>query len=311
MDISRLKEFCYLADTLSFAKTASHFYLSQSVLSKHVSSMEEELGCKLFIRDSHHVRLSEQGRAFKADAHGIIASYDQALLHIRAAGNDFAATVTIGYLRNAARPFLADFLTLMNKEHPEIRVALRCFEYGDMFYSLSIGAVDMAVSIEIAPFEMSGCDFWEIYADRFEAIMAFDHPLAQNPSVTSKQLASCKLLLPDREIYGNMRGFVEGLVPAPCDERLCGTYRDIDTLYLKVKTEKYVGFSCEHNRALFGDDVSFLPLADRNAACAIGAFVLQKEPSRAVETCLQSLEKCGERLRRDLDARAAAGSPRF
>ena len=34
MDINRLKEFTHLADTFSFAETARHFYMSQSVLSK-------------------------------------------------------------------------------------------------------------------------------------------------------------------------------------------------------------------------------------------------------------------------------------
>lgn len=37
MDIDKLQEFVYLAQTLSFKSTANHFYMTQSVPSKHIS----------------------------------------------------------------------------------------------------------------------------------------------------------------------------------------------------------------------------------------------------------------------------------
>ena len=51
MNIERLREFSYLAETLSFSITAKHFYLSTSVLSKHIAAIEADLGVRLFERD--------------------------------------------------------------------------------------------------------------------------------------------------------------------------------------------------------------------------------------------------------------------
>ena len=51
MNIDHLREFVYLAETLSFAATARHFFISASVLSKHVSALEDDLQVKLFVRD--------------------------------------------------------------------------------------------------------------------------------------------------------------------------------------------------------------------------------------------------------------------
>ena len=44
MNIEYLREFSYLAESLSFNVTSKHFFISTSTLSKHVASMEDELG---------------------------------------------------------------------------------------------------------------------------------------------------------------------------------------------------------------------------------------------------------------------------
>lgn len=51
MSIEPLREFSYLAETLSFSITAKHFYLSTSVLSKRIAVIEADLGVRLFERD--------------------------------------------------------------------------------------------------------------------------------------------------------------------------------------------------------------------------------------------------------------------
>ena len=58
MNIDHLREFVYLAETLSFAATARHFFISASVLSKHVSALEDDLQVKLFVRG---VKVHEEG----------------------------------------------------------------------------------------------------------------------------------------------------------------------------------------------------------------------------------------------------------
>ena len=47
MRIETLYEFLLLTTNLNFTETAKSFYISQSVLSNHVSSLEKELGIRL------------------------------------------------------------------------------------------------------------------------------------------------------------------------------------------------------------------------------------------------------------------------
>ena len=64
MRIEHLREFRILASTLSFTEAARKSFVSQSVLSKHISAMEKELGHKLVTRSRAGVSLTPEGEVF-------------------------------------------------------------------------------------------------------------------------------------------------------------------------------------------------------------------------------------------------------
>jgi len=61
MEISQLKEFVVLAETGNFLEAADLLYSSASSLSKHIKSMETELGVLLFERTTRKVKISKYG----------------------------------------------------------------------------------------------------------------------------------------------------------------------------------------------------------------------------------------------------------
>ena len=61
MEINYLKEFVVLAQTGNFMEAADILYVSQSTLSKHIKSMELELGVPLFDRTTRKVTISKFG----------------------------------------------------------------------------------------------------------------------------------------------------------------------------------------------------------------------------------------------------------
>lgn len=44
MNFEYLDEFVHLARSLSFRRTAEHFFVSRSVISRHMAALEESLG---------------------------------------------------------------------------------------------------------------------------------------------------------------------------------------------------------------------------------------------------------------------------
>lgn len=71
MDINCFKEFAVLAETKNFWEAADRLFLNQSTLSKHIKSMETELGVPLFTRTTRRVELTEFGHALLPYAQSI------------------------------------------------------------------------------------------------------------------------------------------------------------------------------------------------------------------------------------------------
>ena len=64
MDISQLKYFISVAQTLNFSEAARRNGISQPAISHHIGELEKQLGCRLFERSRRSVVMTEQGREF-------------------------------------------------------------------------------------------------------------------------------------------------------------------------------------------------------------------------------------------------------
>jgi LysR family transcriptional regulator, hca operon transcriptional activator len=66
VELLHLRYFVAVAEELSFRKAAGRLSVSEPAISQQVADLEDELGVKLFNRDSRRVELTEVGRVFFA-----------------------------------------------------------------------------------------------------------------------------------------------------------------------------------------------------------------------------------------------------
>lgn len=296
MNLDHLREFVFLTKTLSFRETARHFYLSQSVLSKHIASLEDELGTQLFVRDSHHVRTTPQGRVFAEDARTILGDYERALLNIAAVSDDRKSALRIGYLRGAARPVLKRFVSYLDRAFPDYALNLRCLEYEGLVDAVATNLVDAAITVDFGDMGPE-VDSFVLYRDEMRVIVAPSHPLAKFDSLRSEMLEGQKLLLPDRKGYQGMSEFVDALLPEGRPPR-AETYLDVDTLFMRVQEQGCVGFSSAHHMLSHGDSLCFKRLDDRDASYDVCLFVRTALDPAAAGACLDAGEHCAAYLRK-------------
>nr|WP_054756549.1 LysR family transcriptional regulator [Liquorilactobacillus satsumensis] len=64
----KLKYFLYAAQNLSFTKTAAHFFISTTAVSKAIANLEEKIGFPLFKRRYNSLELTQAGRNFYENA---------------------------------------------------------------------------------------------------------------------------------------------------------------------------------------------------------------------------------------------------
>lgn len=293
MNINHLIEFIYLAEMLSFKKTADYFYVSRSVISRHIAALEEEVGVKLVERGNQSVQLTEAGKVFHREAQTLLRTYANAIDRTREAGKADGNTVRIGYLKNAARPVIVHFARFMNHEHPDVRLDLTCMEYGELRHALEDGVVDVALAVNVHPSVSHNYRSTSIYTDRFFAIMSWDHPLAtRSEGVSMEEIAGEKLLLPDSFVYAGLSEFIDKLVEPKSRAVAREYYSDVDMLYLKVQTDHYIAFSSGLNNIMFGDRLAIVPLVDIDSSFKVSAFYHDDFIGETFSACREGFEFC-------------------
>jgi DNA-binding transcriptional LysR family regulator len=143
-DPVQLRTFLAVAQTLSFTQAARRLDLRQSTVSQHVRKLEEAAGRRLFSRDTHSVRLTEDGEAMLGFARTILEANE------RAAGF-FAGTRLRGRLRfGASEDFvltrLPEILEAFRRDHPEVDLELTVELSGTLHERLAAGRLDLVLA---------------------------------------------------------------------------------------------------------------------------------------------------------------------
>lgn len=80
MNLTTLEYFVQVATEGSLTKAADKLFISQPTLSRHMKNLEAELNTQLFVRQSHSLKLTENGITFLKATTKVIQDVD-ALKH--------------------------------------------------------------------------------------------------------------------------------------------------------------------------------------------------------------------------------------
>jgi DNA-binding transcriptional LysR family regulator len=72
LDLRQVRYFVTVADELHFGRAAAKLHVSQPALSKQIRKLEDQLGVRLFRRDSRHVALTLRGEDLLPDARELL-----------------------------------------------------------------------------------------------------------------------------------------------------------------------------------------------------------------------------------------------
>ncbi|MBS9721221.1 LysR family transcriptional regulator [Tianweitania sp. BSSL-BM11] len=123
MNIRFLETVLWLSELRSFRATADRMNITPAAISNRVSAMEQELGIRLFERDTRDVRLTEEGRSFVAGARDIVARYNR-LVNDIAPPEGLEGIVRIGLVPSMALTILPGIMETLKKRYPRVRVSV-------------------------------------------------------------------------------------------------------------------------------------------------------------------------------------------
>ena len=125
MEISYFNEFVILAETRNYWAASERLYIGQSSLSKHIKTLETQLGAPLFDRTSRKVELTEFGAKMLPYAQSIARLQFQ----YEAAAADYlngeTDLLTIGSIPALASYNIVDILVRYQLDFPHVQVQTR------------------------------------------------------------------------------------------------------------------------------------------------------------------------------------------
>lgn len=187
MELNYIRHFVVLAETGNYLEAADILFMAQSSLSRHIKSIEDDLGAPLFDRTTRKVVLNDFGKAFLPYAKKIVEIQDEYNKVLHNCLNEVTSTLTVASIPAMVNYNITDVLAGFQREHPE--------------YKLNIVEADSTQIFKMIEENRCECGFArdadglfhelrqiEFASDHLVAVLSPDHPLAQNDFLTLEML---------------------------------------------------------------------------------------------------------------------------
>ena len=196
MELRQLKYFITSADTLNFTEAARQCFITQSTLSQQIKQLETELGVQLFERIGKRVFLTETGRDFLPYARQTVADADYGVQRIKDMEDLKTGRLCIGTTFGLSA-LITDAIARFSEQYPEIHLEVMFLKQDELIEVVRERKVDFALTFEM----MEKDDLLTeqpLKTYHLCAIVSDQNPLAQQATVSLRQLADYDICTPAR-----------------------------------------------------------------------------------------------------------------
>lgn len=144
--LTSLRLFLQVAASRSFSETARTANLSQPALSRTIKLLEEDLGVRLFDRNSRNVHLTAAGAALLPIVERLTSDFDLAFRELTQTFEGQRGRVVVGALPSVTINLLPKAIAAFRQTHPQVEIIVRENPAGGLYQSLHDRMIDFAVS---------------------------------------------------------------------------------------------------------------------------------------------------------------------
>ncbi|WP_394220294.1 LysR family transcriptional regulator [Alteromonas gracilis] len=170
MDVSyrQIKAFVEVAKSSTFAEAAVNLHVTQPALSSAIKKMEEQLGGRLFQRNTRNVSLTPEGEVLFPNAVRLIHDWDNTFSDIQ---NLFAMAkgqLTICAMPSFAESHLPNILSVFHQRIPNVNLRIVDVVMEQVIHEVAKGRCEVGFSFE--PERKDGLVFTSLFADQFVVV---------------------------------------------------------------------------------------------------------------------------------------------
>lgn len=197
VELSQLRTFRVVAETLNFTRAAERLNLTQSAVSHQIRALEEELGEPLFLRGKRGVRLSEAGRLVLDDAGRLLDLAEALRERVGRRTRALSGRVRAAAATQAFVHLFAPLFEAFMREHPGVELTFRTTASTDQtvadilsgnadvgFASLAVYSPALRVS--------------QLFEDELMLVVPPGHRLAGQAEASMEDLAGARFVLFER-----------------------------------------------------------------------------------------------------------------
>lgn len=188
------------AELGSISKAAAALDYSQPGLSYILSTFEEELGFKLFVRKKTGIKLTEDGKKVLKYCREMLDAENKINDLINAKEMLSSGIIKIGAFASALVSFIPKAVKEFSIKYPNIRFHIEEYQAENMVDDLKTGRIDIAfIAAKYTPSAeevTEGYTCEHLLNDRICLFMHKDHPLAEFDTIKTSQLKECEILAP-------------------------------------------------------------------------------------------------------------------
>jgi DNA-binding transcriptional LysR family regulator len=145
-DLDQLRAFMAVWETRSFTQAATRQHRTQSAISMKIKRLEDQLGERLFERNTTMVTPTSVGERFAVLARRLIEAHEHAFFafnHGLAAGK-----LTLATSETYASCLLPPILSEVSKSFPNIEMEIRCGHSWKMLESMDADGIDLVIATQ-------------------------------------------------------------------------------------------------------------------------------------------------------------------
>lgn len=213
MNSQQIKSFLSVALCRNFTLAAEQLYLSQSVVSYHIRSLEKEIGFSLFDRNTHGVALTAAGMVFYKAMAGIETQYEDALGKARQIARGVPDKLNICFGTPTSPTMIGQIVNRLYRMLSLEEIGLSKRGYDDVLQPLLSGAADILFTYPPFFREDLGLGRKDFCMTWISCMVCPQHPLADRTELTYLDLKGQTLILVDsknariehKDIYHRIR----------------------------------------------------------------------------------------------------------
>lgn len=271
MDLTKLRYFTTAAECGSFTETAKRLFTSQPNISKQISSLESELGAKLFFRDKRTVRLTKAGEYFYEQTKALPAQLDRIMETTSALGRGDAGELRIGVLAGQRlNPEIIGRFNDFVRRYPEVSFTMDRAGFSELQESLTSFSYDLIVTLSFDLSPDPDLRIERILSDQKPAIFVSRmSPLAEQLDDLSKVPF---VVISPKESYGGYEQLLRSCRQKGFEPRIVRMANSLDSLLFYVETGVGIAILDRNTRLEIDQNIKVIPIDDADSPDLVAVY---------------------------------------